>query len=233
MTATQVDRFIRRAQASALIVLPVLFVLVFAMHFRRASDFLHFRAHYEPADPHEVVAALIRAGNRLPLAHDPHVLAYLSLPLLLLCAFGLYRIGRSVRPLAAALTLAITATGTIYLGGLFGMWTAFYRGLGAVDPQYLEGAVATFAAQSAPRGAFELTTLLSRLAFLGLALQMATLARQRLVPDAAIIASAAGAGIILVFADLDNWMLLGSVLMLLGFIPAARALRNVPEAGAA
>jgi hypothetical protein len=225
MNASQVDRFIRRAQASALVAMPVSLVLVFMMHFRGAADFLHFRTHYEPRDPHDVVTTLI---NHRSLVHDPHMLAYLSLPLLLLCAFGLYRLGRDVRPLTAVLMLAITSIGSIYMGGLFGMWTAFYGGLRAVDPRFLEGAVATFAAQTAPHGAFELTTVLSRLAFLGVALQMVILAGKRVVPDAAIVATAAGAGVIVAFADLDNWMLLGTLLMLPGLIATGRALLALP-----
>ncbi len=39
-------------------------------------------------------------------------------------------LGREARPVASAITMMITISGTIYMGGVFGMWTAFYRGLG-------------------------------------------------------------------------------------------------------
>ncbi len=224
MDTLQVDRFICRAQARALIAMPVILIFVFVMHFRRASDFTHFKLQYQPRDPREVVSMLIAAGNHWPMIHDPHVLAYLSLPLFLLCAFGLYRIGRTVRPLFAALSLAVTATGTVFMGGLFGMWTAFYRGLGGVDPQFLDGAVATFAAQTSPQGAFQLTTVLSRLALVGLALQMAAFGMTGIVPNLAVAAAVVGAALVVVFADLDNWMLIGAALILSGFIPVARRL---------
>src|SRR3954468_19340947 len=125
---------IRRALAAALMFFPCAFVLVFIMHFQHLSDFLQFYTHYVPRSPERVVATLIRAQNHWPLIHDPHILGYLALPLIPLCAFALYLVGREARPLASAVTMMITVTGSIYLGGVFGMWTAFYRGLGLVDP---------------------------------------------------------------------------------------------------
>jgi hypothetical protein len=232
MTAEEFDRLVRRAQSAALIAMPALLILVFTLHFHRFSDFLVFRLRYTPREPRDVVSMLIAAANRWPMVHDPHLLAYLALPLFLLCAFGLFRLGRVRRPLTAGLGLAVTATGIVYLGGLFGMWTALFRGFGAVDPRHLEGAIASYAALTAPQGAFELTTVLSRLAFIGLPLQMAALLRTRVVPDYSIALVAAGSALIAVFADLDNWMLMGTVLMLAGFVPAARRLRETPPAGA-
>jgi len=51
------------------------------------------------------------------------------------------------------------------------MWIAFYRGLGLVDPVNLPGATATFQAMTTPQGAFLVTTWLSKLSIVGLAVQ--------------------------------------------------------------
>src|ERR1700685_772651 len=131
---------IRRVLAAALLAFPCLFILVFLMHFRHPADFFHFHSQYVPRAPEQTVAALIRAQNRWPLVHDPHVIGYLALPLIPLCAFAMYTVGSGKRPVASAVTMMITVTGTIYLGGILGMWTAFYRGLGLVDPSQTEGA---------------------------------------------------------------------------------------------
>ena len=85
---------IRRILAAALLVFPCLFLLVFLLHFRNGSEFFHFRLHYVPIPPDRVVPALIRAQNRWPMVHDPHVLGYLSLPWIPLCAFALYTLGK-------------------------------------------------------------------------------------------------------------------------------------------
>jgi hypothetical protein len=205
---------------------PLLFIAVFVMHFRHPGDFFHFRLHYVPRDPVNVVTNLIHAQNRWPLFADPHMIAYLGLPLLPLCAHALYRLGRTKYPLLSGVALFVTVSGTIFLGGIFGMWTAFYRGLGNVDPQYTAGAIATFQGMTAPHGAFMVTTTLGKLAIVGLAIQALTLLGVRGIPRWAVACVVVGCAIFLVFWDLDNWMLIGVALIMTGFIPAFRTLRN-------
>ena len=171
-----------------------------------------------------MVTSLVRAHNRWPLFADPHLLAYLRLPLLPPCAYGLYLLGRGTRPLLSGIALFLTVSGTIFMGGIFAMWTAFYRGLGNVDPQYTKGAIATFQGMTAPHGALILSTTLGQLAILGLALQALTLVGTRGVPKWAGGSVVVGCATFLCFWDLDNWMLLGTVLMTVGFIPVFRTL---------
>jgi hypothetical protein len=204
------------------LLLPVLLVVVFAMHLRGLPDFLDFRLHYEPAPPDAVVRWMIAHGAHRPLLHDPHVIAYLALPLFLVTSLTLYRRGRERRPRMSTAAAALTAVGTIYLGGLFGMWTAFYDGLSRVDPRFVDGATATFAAMSAPRGAFLLTTTLAKLAFGGLALQGLALWSKDARDRMAAAGIAIGSALFLAFWDLDNWMLVGSVLLLLGLVASRR-----------
>ncbi|HEY1273201.1 MAG TPA: hypothetical protein VGF08_14500 [Terriglobales bacterium] len=219
---------VRRTLAAALLVFPCLFILVFLMHFRHGSDFFHFHLRYVPRPAQRVVPALIQAQNRWPLVHDPHILGYLSLPLIPLCAFALYMVGRRTRPIASAVAMMITVTGTIYLGGVFGMWTAFFRGLGLVDPANTEGAIATFRALTTNQGAFLLTTTLAKLAMIGLAAQALTLIGK--IPSWAVACIVLGALLFLLFWDLDNWMTIGSLLMLAGFVAVRKALL-LDEAG--
>jgi hypothetical protein len=216
----------RNAGAVAMFLFPLLFIAVFVMHFRHPGDFLHFRLHYVPNDPARVVPTLIRAQNHWPVFADPHMIGYLGLPLLPLCAYALYILGRARRPLLSGIALFITVSGTIYLGGILGMWTAFFRGLGNVDPQYTAGAIATFQGMTAPHGAFLVTTTMGKLAILGLALQALTLLGVRGMPRWAVACVVVGCALFLAFWDLDNWMLIGVTLMMTGFIPAFRLLRT-------
>jgi len=224
MTVTSTTYAVRKILASALLIFPCVFVLVFIMHFRRLADFTHFRTHYVPAPPERVVAALIAAHNRWPLIHDPHMIAYLALPVFPLCAFALYLLGRGARPVASAIAMMVTVTGTIYMGGIFGMWTAFYRGIGLVDSANLAGATATFAALTTPQGAFLVTTTLAKLTMIGLAAQSLTLIGTRAAPLWAIISVVLGCSLFLMFWDLDNWMMIGTLLMAVGFLPMRKAL---------
>ena len=112
------------------------------------------------------------------------------------------------------------------------MWTAFYRGLGNVDPQYTAGAIATFQGMTAPHGAFLVTTTLGKLAIMGLALQALALLGVRGIPRWAVACVVVGCTTFLLFWDLDNWMLIGVTLMMTGFIPAFRMLRISSGPGA-
>ena len=209
-------RFRSFAAAAVPMLLPLLLVLVFAMHLRSLSQFLDFRFHYVPTPPEVVVPWLIAHGAQRPLLHDPHVIAYLALPLFLATALMLHRIARPRRPAASAAACMTTVVGTIYLGGLFGMWTSFYDGLSRVNPRDVDGAVAAFAAMTSPHGAFLLTTTLAKLAFVGMALQGLVLWGRDARARAASTCIIAGCALFLAFWDLDNWMLVGSVLLLLG-----------------
>jgi len=224
MTVTSPDYRVRKILASALLIFPGVFVLVFLMHFRRFTDFSHFRTHYVPAPPERMVAALIAAHNRWPLIHDPHMIAYLALPVLPLCAFALYLLGRPARPIASAVAMMITISGSIYMGGVFGMWTAFFRGLGLVDSANLAGATATFTAMTTPQGAFLVTTTLAKLTMIGLAVQALMLLGTRAAPLWAIVSVVLGCSLFLMFWDLDNWMLIGTLLMFVGLLPMRTAL---------
>ena len=210
-----------------LILFPCLFLIVFLMHFRQAADFFHFRLHYVQPDPTPIVTALVRAQNHWAMFHDPHILGYLGLPLLLFCAYALYKLSRVGRPRLSAVALFVTVSGTIYLGGLFGMWTAFYRGLGEVDPRYLDGAVATFRGMTAPHGAFLLTTTLAKFSLIGLGLQSLVMWKLPDIPRRSVVLIALGCILIVGFWDLDNWMLIGMLLMMIGFFPLIPLLNNL------
>jgi hypothetical protein len=219
MTHPFTRRLIMNVQSWALVAIPALLLVVGILHFRRPADFFDFRASYEPVPPAKTVAWLIAAGNRFPMIHDPHVLAYLGLPLVPAGAFALYNLGKGARPLLSALSFAVTLVGTVYLGGLFGMWTALFHGMGGVDPQYAAGATATFEALTAPHGAFLLTTTLAKLAIVGLLLQTLVLVKASAIPLWAPLVAAAGCAIIVAFWDLDNWMMIGEALILAGMWP--------------
>ena len=210
------------AAAALPLMLPLLLVLVMLMHLRNLQQFLDFKTTYVPTPPDVVVHALAGHGQLPGLRVDPHVIAYLALPLLLLTARRLHRIARVRRPRASAVAFGVTCIGAIYLGGLFGMWTAFFDGLSHLDARDADGAVATFAALTAPRGAFLLTTTLAKLGFVGLVLQGVVLWGRATPARVAASCIVLGGALILAFWDLDNWMLVGSLLLTAGVVAARR-----------
>jgi hypothetical protein len=230
MNELTVNQFTRKMQALSLVGLPILWLLMFALHFRSLGDFLVLRLKYVPAPVTDKVTLLIAAQNHWPMIHDPHMIGYLSLPLLAFSAFGLYSLGRHVKPVLAAVGVCLTVIGCIYLGGVFGLFTALTRGLGDLDVRYSEGAIATYAAVTADHGAYGLTRVLAQLALLGIALQASALWRAPRIPRWAPAAIAVGCALFLAFWDVDNLMFAGSLFLIAGFVPISRALhRSSPE----
>jgi hypothetical protein len=226
MNALTIDRFTRQAQAVALLGLPGLWLLMFALHFRSLADFFVFRLRYVPVPAADKVTRLIAAQNHWPMIHDPHMIGYISLPLLVLGAFGLHSLGRRSNPPLAALGISLTVIGCIYVGGVFGLFTALTRGLGDVDARFSEGAIATYAAVTADRGAYGLTRGLAELALLGIAVQGAALWQAPGIPRWSPASVIVGCALFLIFWDVDNLMFVGSVCMIAGFIPISRELRR-------
>jgi hypothetical protein len=91
--------------------------------------------------------------------------------------------------------------------------------LGEVDPRYLDGAIATFRGMTAPSGAFLLTTTLAKFSLIGLGAQGLMLWRLPGIPRRSVVLIPLGCLIVLVFWDLDNWMLIGMMMMMIGLFP--------------
>lgn len=207
------------------LLLPVLLVLVFALHMRSLPQLLDFRLHYEPTPPAVVAHWLVGSAHGDGLRLDAHILAYLVLPLFLATALTLHARTRARLPRASKAALWLTAIGTIYVGGLFGMWTAFYDGLSHMDVADVDAGARAFAAMSAPRGAFLLTTTLAKLAFVGLCLQGLLQWDRDTRSRVAALGVGLGSALFLLFWDLDNWMLVGSLLLLVGLLAGRRDAR--------
>ena len=218
MSIARSERLVTLSLAWAMVVAPGLLVVVALLHFRSGAP-LHFELQYVPRPAGESVARLIALGNRWPVLHEPHMIGYLGMPVMTFAALGLYRLGRPVRPLASAGALSVSLVGMVYLGGLFGAWTAFFRGFGDVDARYAEGATAAWAALTAPRGALLVTMTLAKLAMVGPALQGLCLLGKRVVPTWAPLVAALGYGVIVAFWDVDSWMFVGEALVLAGMVP--------------
>ena len=138
-----------------------------------------------------------------------------------------HSLGRRTNPALAALGVSLSVIGCIYVGGVFGLFTALTRGLGDVDARFSEGATATYAAVTADHGAYGLTRGLAQLALLGIAVQAAALWRAPGIPRWATAAVAFGCALFLGFWDVDNLMFVGSLWLIAGFIPISRELRRL------
>ena len=162
-----IDRFTRVVGAASLLLFPSLLILVFALHFQSVADFFTFRWKYEPVPARQTVTRLIAEAGGEPILHDPHVLAYLSVPWLLAMALTMARLLWRRKPWLALVGATLSCTGAVFLGGLFATWSAF-PALGRMPAEQIESAIVAWEVLTAPQGVLLLTTYLSYLSLLGL-----------------------------------------------------------------
>lgn len=205
--------------AKSLIAFPVVLIVAFAIHFMGEfafSDFLKFKLTYEQPSP-ERFMALFRSSSLIDFIL-PHLIIYLALPLLVpaVVYLGIFLFER--KPWLTILGILTTLTGIIYMGGVFGSWLSF-TAIGAVRSDQIAGSIPALAALIKNQGMLMMTSALAGLSILGILIISAGLFFTRVVPRWQVVLIFLGNLMIIVFMDIDNLMLLGATLWLIGALP--------------
>jgi hypothetical protein len=200
-----------------LLVFPLVLMIAFGLHFTSIEEFFVFRLRYEPRTASEFMANLTGPA-RMRLYTLPHLVGYLDLPLLIGAALFLGSVLFEERPWVAVLGVVSAAVGAVYMGGVFGSWLSF-GAVGNVGPDQVAGAIPALEALTEMQGPMLLTTTLSGLGLLGLMVLGGGLFFTNVVPKWSPALIFLGNLMILVFMDLDNWMLIGALMMLIGGLP--------------
>jgi hypothetical protein len=102
-------------------------------------------------------------------------------------------------------------------------WLSF-AAIGRVSPEYYEGARAGLIELTNKKGFLGWNTGCSYLTFIGLLLLAAGLWIKRQFPGVNMFCMMVGALLFLLFMDMDNWMLIGTVFLSIGLWPVLRKL---------
>lgn len=226
--------FMRMAGGIVLVLFPLALMLAFALHFDSISEFFEFQLRYEPNTASEFMATLSNP-NEATQYTVAHGVGYLSLPLLVGAGLCLGYILFRTKPWIAIIGTSLVCIGAIYMGGVFGSWLSF-AAIGNVASDQLQGAIPALEALTEMQGALLLTSMLSALSLVGMMVLAVGLFLGQVVPRWSAALIFIGNLTILVFTDLDNWMFIGALLMLLGMVPITWRLLNKgfetePEAG--
>lgn len=203
----------------SLILYPLTFMLAFAMHYRSIAEFFVFKLKYVQVPVEESVRMLMgpdAARNYI----NPHLVAYFSVPLMISASLALGYVLFEKKPWTALIGVSLTTIGSVFLGGVFAAWLSF-AAIGNMPADQFEYAVSAFSALTAMQGTLALTTYLSVLSLLGFLVLAVGLFQSRIVPKWSAGLIFIGTLMIIVFMDLDNWMFIGSLLMLIGMFPIA------------
>lgn len=221
---------VKKISGISLILFPLILMVAFGMHYDNLADFFTFDLRYVPNSAQGFMNTLT-GPNRDRLFTTPHMLAYFSVPFLIISALYMGYIIFPKKPLLAISGVLITLIGSVFLSGVFASWLSF-AAVGNVAPDQVAGAIPVLAALTEMQGPMALMTYMSALSLVGLMMLASGLYSSQIVPKWSASLILIGNLLILLFMDLDNWMFIGALLILIGALPLSLPLLQNQESTA-
>jgi len=213
---TFTDDVLRVTGSLTLVALPLLLAVTFALHFTSFADLFDIKFVKPVYSAGHLLQTLSTPDKGFRSYILPHVIGYLALPLFIPVSLILARVTMQKTPWHAIAGATMTCIGVVFMGGVFGAWLSF-AAVANVPPEV--GVLAVLEALTRMQGTLMLSSVLSAFTFAGMIVLGFGLYRYRDVPRWSAICFIIGNLIILFFIDLDNWMFIGAILMLVGMTP--------------
>ena len=215
--------FIRKTIANSILVFPFTLLLGFAMHFSSLEKFFKFRL-VKPVYNAEHMFHMLTGGHS-HLFVVAHAIVFIAIPLMLLVILVLAWFLYEKLPLMAFVGAVIGVVGCVAMAGVLSTWLSF-SAVGRVTPENYEGAKAALIELTRMQGVLKTVTAVSYLTFIGMIILAAGLLQMGTFKKWNMLSIMLGSALFLAFMDLDNWMFIGTVLILIGLIPVSRKLRK-------
>lgn len=209
---------IRIVGSISLIVLPMLLAIAFALHYTALSDFFEFRLVKPPYSAERLLHTLTSPDGGFRHYTLPHLVGYLALPLFIPASLALASAIVERAPWHALLGAALTCFGVVFMGGVFGAWMSF-AAVGGVSGEAASNLLPVLQALTTMQGSLMLSSVLSAFTFLGMIVLGFGLYQSRIAPRWSAALFILGNVLVLAFIDLDNWMFVGALLMMVGMLP--------------
>lgn len=202
----------------SLIALPIMLGLAFALHFTSLADFHDFRFVKPPYSAEQLLATLSNADGGFRLYTLPHMIGYVALPLFISASLALAYTIYTKAPGHALFGAVFVCVGVVFLAGVFGAWLSF-AAVGDVPAEHAGSTLPVLRALTTMQGSLLISSVLSSLTFLGMIILGGGLYQSRIIPRWSAALFILGNVLIIAFIDLDNWMFIGALLMLIGVTP--------------
>jgi len=219
MRKQKADLLLEYLGASSLLLFPVMMMLAFAMHFKDLADFFVFELKYVPNSTESFMATL-SGPNKNRLFVIPHIVGYMGMPFMAATGMYLGKILYPKKPLLAIIGSSMTVTGVFFLSGVFAAWLSF-AAVGNVPVASTENAITVLRELTKMQGPLLLMTTLSVLSISGLIILGTGLLISRIIPTWSAALFLLGNIFIITFMDLDNWMFIGALLILIAMLPVS------------
>lgn len=216
------DQKLRRTLAISLMAFPVLAIIAFLLHFHSLHGFFNFYWTRPPYHAEGLFNALTSGshGHGFIIAH---VFVYCSVPFLLLTVLVLSWYLLKTSQMAALTGGALGIIGSLSMAGVISSWLSF-AAVGHVEPQYYDGARAALIELTNMQGILHANTLLSYLIFVSLIILATGLWIGKQFPPFNMALIILGSLMFIKFMDMDNWMLIATILIFWGLAPVIRRL---------
>lgn len=160
----------------------------------------------------------------------PHYFVYVSMPIFIAASLYLARSLFGRTPWLALIGAALTTIGAVYFIGVLGAWLSF-PAIATIPVGQPADLLPIVAAVSRVQGILLVSTILSVLLPVGMTVLGVGLLRSRIVPRRFAVLVIVGNVLILAFGGVENWMVVGALLMLIGLSPLViRGLRANSQA---
>jgi hypothetical protein len=217
---------VRNTLAASLLIFPTILLVAFTMHFNSIEDFFTFKLKYPAYNSDGLFNLLVKTGGGSFI--HAHAVAYFSVPFMILTILCLGYLLYPKKPMLSFIGVSVGIIGSVFMAGVFASWISF-TAVSKVEPQYYVGAKAALTELTRMTGALKMITTLSFLSLIGIIILCIGFLRTTLLPKWSPLTIMMGCAIICIFMDLDNWMFIGSVLILIGLMPVSRILKNKAE----
>ncbi len=222
--APAVRRALRIVGGVSLLLAPLSVAVGWALNYLSVGDFFTFdfsspyTSSGKSSSAEQFVATITGPDGGFRSLLLPHYFVYAAMPVFIAAALYLASIVFRSSPWHAVIGSALTTVGAVYFIGVLGAWLAF-PALADVPSDQIPNVLPMVRALTTVQGVLMVSTTLSILVFVGLIVLACALFRADVVPRWSVGSIIAGNVLILVFAGTENWMVIGSLAMLVGLAP--------------
>jgi hypothetical protein len=207
----------------ALVLFPLMFMAVFALHIDSPDEILQLKWRHDPYLAPDIMETLRDRPRARRYYVLPHLIGYLSMPVLIAAALSLGAILYRVKPVWAVVGATMSCAGAVFMAGMLAMWLGF-AAIGNVPATEVPGATAALEALIEMQGPLLWSTILTGFSLLGLMVLAVGLFVGGIVPKWSAGLIFVGCLMMCLFIDLDNLMFAGAFLTFCGMAPIARRL---------
>ncbi|MCP3922646.1 MAG: hypothetical protein GY714_08685 [Desulfobacterales bacterium] len=201
------------------IIFPATLIVSFIIHHMgeySMADMIKLKLIYIPPSP-ERFMELFSSNSNLDFI-IPHLIIYLAIPFGISAVIYFGYLLFEKKPWLSIIGTSLSITGIVFMGGVFGSWLSF-TAIGNINAELVPGVIDVIEELTKKQGMLLLSSLLAGLSLLGFMIIAAGLFYTKVIPRWQSAFIFAGNAIIIFFMDIDNLMLVGSILWFTGALP--------------